>query len=391
MSKITIPALQYKQPIGIFYVGKMKVSDILELSTTDMDNIESLGEENIYQRQLDKTRVPGLKKYINYSRATFPNGIILNSRDEVTYDEKTHLLEIEKKKNEFFIMDGQHRIEALKYYKGDEKNFEICVVIFNRISIDLQTEIFATVNGEFKKVNPTVSLNLKGNDYVDTPNKIIRDLVITLNSKRNSPLYRLIKIKDKDKGKVSLAAFGNPLINFIYAKDDYYDIKDFLVLNNNDRLSLPGKFNYGNNRIFWEVYYKKEDYALLMLIKNFFSVIKDKFTNSKFVEKIDGKEKIKFVDQWNSEESVLCKTTGINALFMILKDIFPYLGKNFSYQKINGLLANIADGGTYIIDKNFGVGLAASGRLHKYFYKIIFNKDISEIIVQDELDYYKTE
>ena len=241
---IEIEAFEIRQPICSFYVAKINHYDLINLASTDMHNITENNNFNIYQRKLDLKRIPALKKYMSYSNATFPNGIILNAKENAILDFKNNKLKVKNIKNAFFIIDGQHRIEALNYYSNNNIPFQLCVIIFNNVDIDTQTEIFATVNGEQKPVNPTVKLNLKGNDDVDTPDKVIRDIIILLNKEKDSPFYEMIKIDDISKGILSMAAIASPLLEFIYDKSDYYNIKDVLILEKNDRYKLKELFNY---------------------------------------------------------------------------------------------------------------------------------------------------
>ena len=384
---IEIEAFEIRQPICSFYVAKINHYDLINLASTDMHNITENNNFNIYQRKLDLKRIPALKKYMSYSNATFPNGIILNAKENAILDFKNNKLKVKNIKNAFFIIDGQHRIEALNYYSNNNIPFQLCVIIFNNVDIDTQTEIFATVNGEQKPVNPTVKLNLKGNDDVDTPDKVIRDIIILLNKEKDSPFYEMIKIDDISKGILSMAAIASPLLEFIYDKSDYYNIKDVLILEKNDRYKLKELFNYNlTKKIFWEMYVDSADNVMYKMLFNYFSVIKEYFSKTKY--KSESGENI-VVNQWNNKDYILCKTTGYNALIMLLKDIivrkcnYDFTADNF--KKILDNFSNIFD--RLITQENFGSGLAASNRLYTYFYYIIFGDNKNEKFNEEQMEF----
>lgn len=372
---LELEAFEVTQPIGSFYVAKLDYSKLIKMASTDMKNILNKSKNNIYQRQFDSKRLPALKKYMEYANATFPNGILLNARENIIVSYQDHVLKIRETEDSFFIIDGQHRIEALKYYNKN-KNFELCVVIFKNISPDLQTEVFATVNGEQKPVNPTVRLNLKGNDSVDTPEKLVRDIAVMLNNDKVSPFQNMIKVKDFDKGILSMAAFATPLLSYIYDKTDYYLIKDVLVMNENNRKILIDKTKYDPSvKILWNIYVDGADTILYKMIVNYFTVIKDIFSKTNYLIKDELEEGKKvIINQWNNKEYILSKTTGYNALMKLFKDIIiKKCDNDFTKENFKKILEPLNKDHTLLITQdNFGSGLAAAQRLYEYFYDIIF-------------------
>ena len=348
--RIKIPALVYEQPIGRFYVGKIDYKTLINMCSKDMKDIEERGKYDIYQRKLDPKRIPALKSYMEYSRATFPNGVILNSRYPIEFNGQE--ITIQNDRDTFFIIDGQHRIEALKYYSGD-KPFDMCVVIFDRIDIDLQTDIFATVNTEQKKVNPSVKMNLRGNDKVDTPEKVARRIAITFNDDEESPFCGRIKFNDesvkKDELKISLASFIGPIVDNIYNCEKSFDIKDCLYLNQNDRTALE-KSGITSRKELWKYYINSDDEIIYLMLLNYFTAISDILH-----------------DDWNDNKSLLAKTSGYNALMRLFIDVLRNTPQDMSYDKLASMLQPIANfSGHFVLDE-IGVGNSASIRLYKKF------------------------
>ena len=350
-NNISSPAFLFEQPVGAFYVGKMNYKTLINMCSKDIEDIKrEQGAYDIYQRKLDKKRIPSLKAYMEYSKATFPNGIILNSRYPVQFHDNT--LTVRNEKNTFFIIDGQHRIEALKYYSGT-RPFDICVVIFEKIDIDLQTDIFATVNNEQKKVNPTIKINLRGTDRVDTPEKVVRKLAIAFNDNDESPFKERIIFSDevvgRDELKISLAAFIRPIIANIYPDTNSYLIKDCLYLNNNDRKALTAN-NISFKKIFWDYYVQSEEEIIYLMLLNYFTAVMDLLP-------ID----------WNDNKALLSKTSGYNALMKLFVDVLKHSPTDMSYDTLYSILKPLSKcAGHFKVDE-IGVGNSASIRLYKKF------------------------
>ena len=366
--KIEIPAFLLEQPIGKFYVGKIKSSILIKMCTKDMRTLG--GEYDLYQRKLNQSRVPALKSYMQYSRATFPNGIILNAKNGISFDAEKNILRVDEREDAFFIIDGQHRIEALKYYKG-EKPFDICIIIFDNISIDDQTEIFVTVNSEQKKVNPTIKQNLKGNDSVDTPEKVVRKIAIALNSDKESPLFNRINFSDeearRDELKLSLASFMRPIIKKMYKIEKNYEIKDVLLHNGNNRLDLK-EGDFGLNKPLWYFYVNAMDDILYIMLLNFFTAIQDVFQSD-----------------WKNKDSLISKTTGFDALIMLFCKVLEINKTEMSYQYLYDQLKDLEKFKGKLSLEEVGIGNSAAVRLYKLFLNEL---NLNEDSVLD-LDYFE--
>ena len=349
---IAIPVFEIEQPIGKFYFGKIDSVDLVNLCSKDLSDI-SATQYDVFQRNLDLKRLPALKKYMEYSRASFPNGIVLTAN--LPFEYKNGFLTIARRRDAFFIIDGQHRVEALKYYHGSKK-FEVCVVIFDTKDKDLRAELFTVINSEQKKVNPSVKINLKGNDSVDTPEKVVRRIAIALNDNFESPFYGRIRFGDesygRDNNKISLAAFAKPIISAIYNQDNSFLIKDDLIRNNNDRSSIQDK--YYSSKCLWKYYVAGKDKIIYLILLNYFTAFRDLFKKD-----------------WNSYNSLLLKTTGYNAMFMLLVDLLNNGNKDFSYASIFDLIQPLKVLEGHFVFEEWGVGLAGSSRLYKKFVELL--------------------
>src|SRR3972149_6904344 len=102
---IQFKCLEVTQPIGTFYVGVMKSSDLVKVAYADVRRIEGERREvETYlgiERPLSRKRVAELKEYVSTLDAAFPSSVIVavksvdeQGRANVRYDRGRGLLEL---------------------------------------------------------------------------------------------------------------------------------------------------------------------------------------------------------------------------------------------------------------------------------------------------------
>ncbi len=318
-----IRAFEIKQKNIVFYVAVLKNSLLSRICSTTLSRITS--STDIYQRRLNKTRVNSIALFAKRNRSVFPTSIVLNSSERMEYDSERLELTISDNKDAFFIIDGQHRIAGIKESGYD---FEMSVVIFNNIDLDLQSELFLTINSEQKTVNPNVRFNMKSNDIVFTPEKMIRNIAELLNNDSESPLFNKIWMDDKPRKRgeypLSLSAFCNPICEYVYNSKNYYSLKDELYKNNGDLTLLNNCFADENNFL-WNIYKNHAEMVLYKILLNYFTSIKCIY------------QKV-----WDDPKSSIIKTTGYNALIILFKGLFMLCKRknnNYSFDYMHSILS----------------------------------------------------
>lgn len=356
--KMKTKALVINQNGFKFYVVSLNAKILYNICSTSINEI-NIGESDVYQRRLNNNRVNRIKEFSNRSRALFPTAIVLNSLDELNYNEETMQLEIPEKENNFFIIDGQHRIKGIK---ESHNSYELCVVIFNNISRDLQSELFITINSEQKTVNSNVRFNIKSNDAYNTPEKVVRNIAEIFNNDPTSPLYKKIWMDDTPRKKgtypLSLSTFCNPICGYIYNSNDYYKLKDDLYKNNGSIESLSS-YEYDIDRYFlWTIYLHNNEKLLYKILLNYFTAIKHVYSNI-----------------WNDSKSVIIKTTGYNAFMLLFKYVFLSCKKNnnnFSLSYIERMLKDNKIDDSEFDQLNAGLGKVAAFNL---FLKLQYSRN----------------
>lgn len=311
---IKIKVIEVIQPIGTMYIGKINGNKLCEMSVADIREIKNGDKYFGFQRTLDMARAKEIYSFIKTSDASFPNSIILNVDSKYVINHSSDEVEIIITEETFKVIDGQHRIAGFSL--GKIENFELIVSIFIDLDDEEQVNIFKTINTKQKRVDPSLIYDLEDYSSVKTPRKIIRDIAWTFNTDNLSPWKNKIKMTGRKddlskEGLITLKAFCEPLLNFIYPDEtDYYEIREILY---NNTKSMGNKLEdifqinkyEGKKYILWQLYVQEKEKAIYKILLNYFNAIK----------------KI-FKDEWGNPKALINKTTGYNALMMLFKDIF---------------------------------------------------------------------
>lgn len=369
-------AIEVHQNGFVFYICSLDVKLLSKISSTSMEKIEN--NTDVFQRQLSLERQKRITSFSNRTQAMFPTAIVLNSKNDIDY--KDGNIEINEEPDSYFIIDGQHRIFGIKDSNYD---YELCVVIV-KVDRDKQSELFITINTEAKTVNSNVRFNMKSNDAVGTPEKEIRNIAVRLNGDELSPFYNKIWLDDKPRKrenvKLSLGAFCEPLCNYIYNSNYYYEFKDLLYkykVSSNEIKEFGRKHNF-EKRILWNFYLNERMDVVHKILLNYFKAVKKVYEV-----------------EWDDDNSIMLKTIGYNAFILLFDDVFAFCKKNsnnFSYQFIYELLnKSKIDSNYFYTKKDASLGKLGAVSLYKELRKNIsddnMNYDNIEHIV-DDIDSY---
>lgn len=318
MKTIRLKTEKIVQPIGSFYCAKINgvklynlaKADILRIPQAEIDENEEIDVDGV-QRNLIESKVKRIESYLSYKNSTFPNSIILNISSDKVIDINDDYIEFIDSKDTFEIIDGQHRLAGFRNIKDKDIDFELVVSIFINLSQNDMHRMFATINTEQTKVDPSRNLFVEYKDIYKTPRKIAVELAITFNIDKESPWNGKIKTLGKKDflspdATLSLSAFCNPIIDFIYNdKKDLYLIRNILESNNNNLDKLI-EIEYDKNKyIFWELYLRNDHKVIYKILFNYFTAIKTIL-----------------ISEWDNPASLLVKTTGYNALMELFHKVF---------------------------------------------------------------------
>jgi len=311
--RIEISCLEVTQPIGKFYIGKIKSADLVRISYADVRRIEDRDVEVLsgIQRPLSMKRVLELRQYVNNIDASFPTAIILAINPEyATYNDRSKTMFVKNDENVAKVIDGQHRIDGLRAYSGP--TFELNVTIFVDMDIEDQALLFATINLKQTPVSKSLAYDLFEFAKTRSPQKSCHNIAKLLNSKDGSPFHRRIMVLGMATGSpmetITQAAFIDRLIGYI-SKDAMSD-RD-AVKRNQPIPEIDRATARVQKLIFRNMWIRDKDAEIARVLWNYFSAVAERWPKAW---------------QFKQEGLVLNRTTGFRALMRFLPIAYLSLG-----------------------------------------------------------------
>lgn len=352
-----IKAIKVVQPLGEFYIAKIKAGDLLRISTSSVARYDKNGNLTGNQRPLDSKRLKAIAKFIMSDEMSFPTsilvaanindkGVIIEDEEKRWHVEKTNLPDvydlIVPDNISSLIIDGQHRLNAFNYADSDCKEIELVCSIFIDLPNPYQAYLFATINGNQKRVDKSLALELFGydveNEPQDTwsPEKLAVYLTRKFNFSKSSPLYQKIKLAplyseledlvDKNQWLLSTAAMVEGIMCLISSnpqKDrDMLAMKKNSIWSDKTRKGLTDK----GKPVLRHLYIESKDDELYSILEKYFYSVKTILWNNA------------------TKDSVILKTIGISVLFDILRNILEQDGVQESYDSYINKISNASSG-----------------------------------------------
>lgn len=316
MTVFSFPALSVTQPIGEFYLCTMTAKDLIAISSADVRRLrdKEFDEYIGIQRRLSVDRMKQINDYVNTFDATFPTSVILAVNEEnADFDPIANKLSLTSRSDDgadlAVIIDGQHRIEGLKAFRG--QTFQVPVCIF--VGADMQTKstIFATVNLAQTKVNRSLAYDLLAYEKKSTPQKICHRIAVSLDSMEVSPLYRRIKrlgvATEGRKGEtLTQATVVESLISLV-SDDPNRDRNEIWTFGRPISAEKIDAAKYP----FASLFVSGRESDILANVVNFFIAIRKKYP-----------------DSWSRVDergNILPRTNGFRALMRALRLLYPRL------------------------------------------------------------------
>lgn len=350
-----LPAIKVVQPLGDFFVTRIRASDLLKVSFVEkLEYINAEGRLKGTQRKADKTRLDEIAKFIKSTEMAFPSSIILGAN----YTEEGNVLEEEEEEEEgkattekitwkvreedceeFYkiivptslplaaIIDGQHRTNAFRLLaEGDERlEVELPCAVFFDLPNAYQAYLFATINGNQRKVDRSLALEQFGFNVEDedrkswTPEKLAVFFSRKLNIQEASPFYKHIKVAPGNERvlfkkprttewTISTATIVDGILNLISSnpKRDRVDMAQKKLLGR-DRLMVADTKDHAPLR---QQYLARQDDEIYSIVNNYFIAVSSILWTKA------------------STNSYIIKTVGVLALFDLLKRILIDKGIN---------------------------------------------------------------
>ncbi len=320
----TVSVLKVQQPIGEFFVGMLDSKRLCEITHFDVRRILREREFETYlgiQRPLNEKRVKEIEQYVQTADACFPTAVILSvSANCAKYDEANKRLTLsnyedpeDPERSIFYrqiarVIDGQHRIEGLKNYKGP--GFDVNVSIFVEIDVAEEAYIFSTVNLAQTKVNKSLAYDLFDLARSRSPQKLCHNIAVALDQDERSPFYHRIKrlgvaTEGRFNEMLTQATFVEALIGYI-SLNPVHD-RDLYI-----RGKVPIKAGAQESKllIFRNMMIDERDMEIADVLWNYFDAVRSTWPAA-----------------WKSTGYglILNRTNGFRALMRFLRPAYLYL------------------------------------------------------------------
>lgn len=342
MSYLNMYAIRVKQELSDFYITSIKARDLLKFTFSEkLEYTDEDGKLKGNQRKIDEKRLREIGMYISSVEMSFPNSIILAANyseagelvdDEAerwdldTIDGNLFKITIPTDKKLAAIIDGQHRLMGFgEKYLNDQSKLDIelpCAIFFD-LPNSYQAFLFATINGNQKRVDKSLALEQFGFNVEEepqqtwTPEKLAVYFTRTLNFKE-SPIKGHIKIAPKISSALEKAIFSSQKEWSISTATIVDGILGLITSNaKRDRVEMAQENIWGkrsrsmvsnvrDNSPLRQQYLDKEDDYIFKIVFNYLSSIKETL--------------------WRvyDPKSYIFKTVGVQALFDVLKRILQY-------------------------------------------------------------------
>jgi len=324
--QIDLPCVAVSQPLGTFYVASIDSHMLCDITKADVRRMVEERPFETYlgiQRPLNANRVREIGQYVNTLDACFPTSVILaidgrcaeyfpdtkslrlsNFLEPERFEEKILYIQIAR------VLDGQHRIEGLREFSGE--NFEVNVVIFVDIDIEDQAYLFSTVNLNQTKVNRSLVYDLFELAKTRSPQKTCHNIAVALDQNERSPFFHRIKrLGSATKGRttetITQATFVTSLMQYI-SNNVLRDRDQFLRGTKPPRADEEAAKVY----IFRNMFLDERDLEIADVIWNYFDAVRARWPIA-----------------WAAENAgyVLGRTNGFRALMRLLRPLYLSLAK----------------------------------------------------------------
>jgi len=166
--------------------------------------------DKAFQRQLSKAKVAAIKNFYDtaVSQPPIPGTVLLFTSEKLAFDpvgEYDNVGNLEEPRGRYLIIDGQHRLAALHFYRKahpqDAKTMHVPCVIFDGKSEDFATEMFVIINSTPTRINKSHLVDLYERVSWAAPDKkFAARLVERLYNESDSPLrYKINRLGNRSK------------------------------------------------------------------------------------------------------------------------------------------------------------------------------------------------
>jgi DGQHR domain-containing protein len=243
---------QIRQKDGVFYFISYPAEDLLQrvrfisrfYSEDDKIAAEEVAEgddvgrfiskiertDKAFQRELSKQKVAAIENFYEtaMTQPPIPGTVLLFTAETLRFDPVgtfENVGNLEEPLGKYLIIDGQHRLAALHFYRQhhpeDAKTIAVPCIIFDGRSEDFATEMFVTINSTPTRINRSHLIDLYEKVSWGAPDKkFAARLTERLYGESDSPLrYKINRLGNRSKQEkwILQAELYNELYRWVQA------------------------------------------------------------------------------------------------------------------------------------------------------------------------------
>ena len=234
-----VNAIGFTQSGYRMYVACLTAEQLLSRTVVDPYNsdLEVGDSAQGYQRPPERSRITRIGTYLikNAGDGLYPTAVLLGAREPLRFDPVTGRLKLPDK-SDLRIIDGQHRIEGLRYAIQEKKaeqlaSLEVPVVIVEIAEKVIEMDQFRIINGSAKSVRTdlvnailTAIAEAEGADAIPEKDQwkvVVTKVVDALNRRDDSPWKDVLLMPDEigvksAPSKITRATSAITSIRFVY-------------------------------------------------------------------------------------------------------------------------------------------------------------------------------
>jgi len=161
--------------------------------------------DHAFQRQLAKRKVMQIENFYEtaQSQPPIPGTVLLFTSEKLRFDPVgrfANVGDLEEPRDKYLIIDGQHRLAALEFYRrhrpGEANTIHVPCVIFDGKSEDFATEMFVIINSTPTRINKSHLVDLYEKvSWAEPDKKFAAAVVDRLYRSDDSPLrYKINRL-----------------------------------------------------------------------------------------------------------------------------------------------------------------------------------------------------
>src|SRR5258706_673429 len=225
-------ATQIRQKDSVFYFAAYPTDDLLDkvrfisrfyaegdkIAAEEIDAGDEVGHfiarieqtDKAFQRQLSKPKVAAIRNFYEtaQSQPPIPGTVLLFTAERLDFDPVRgfeNVGNLEQPKSKYLIIDGQHRLAALQFYRqkhpADAPPLHVPCIIFDGKSEDFATEMFVIINSTPTRINKSHLVDLYDRVSWAAPDKKFSARVVDhLYREADSPLrYKINRLGGRSR------------------------------------------------------------------------------------------------------------------------------------------------------------------------------------------------